>query len=348
MIPTEDQCWEIVQRRDGSYDGVFFVGVLTTKIYCRPSCSARPLRKNVRFFADSAAARAVGLRACLRCHPDDVAPDAALVAKVVEILSDSTGPLTLAAIAAQVHFSPFYVNRVFQRRLGVSVRAYAASLRQRRLAEGIGTTNRVADAVFDAGYGSLRAAYAAQPAGVSLRVRKAGGAHTAITWGNITTPLGQLAVAQTNRGVCFVALADDEGAVQAAIESAFPLAVLTHDQTATAGALAAVSALAANHPLSGEIALDIQATAFQQRVWDALRAIPVGETRTYSDIAVAIGQPTAVRAVAQACAHNPVAVIVPCHRVVHRDAQCDGYRWGVARKQALLTREQQRSSEVAE
>ena len=338
MMPTDEQCWEIIQRRDAAYDGVFFVGVMTTKIYCRPSCSARPLRKNVRFYPDTTRAREAGLRPCLRCHPDAIAPDAAVVQTIVELLQESPA-LSLQDLADRVHFSTYYVNRIFKKRLGVSVRAYAALLRSQRLTQRLTADTRITDAILDAGYGSLRAGYAAQPTGISLRARRTGGAHMQLMYGSTQTPLGVVALAQTSRGVCFVAMADDEASARAAVDAAFPRATIHHDQAATASALQTVAQLAANHPTSTEIPLDIQSTAFQQRVWNALRSIPVGETRSYSDIATAIGQPTAVRAVAQACANNPVAVIIPCHRVVHRDAGRDGYRWGVKRKQAMLANE---------
>ena len=348
MMHTDfDTCWEILQRRDTSYDGVFFVGVRTTRIYCRPSCSARPLRKNVAFYPTTAAAREAGLRACLRCHPDNILPETALVHAVCAYIDAQPQTPTLGAIATAVQYSSFYVNRIFKQQTGITPRQYAVARQTERLAGLLRSEpTSITRAIMDAGYASVGTAYYAQPFGMALRDVRRGGAGMTLDFDYCETDFGVIGIAQTAHGVCAVVLADTPQAVTAELSAQFPQAVLQHAPTSMETAIDAVRALAYSHPTNREIRLDIRATAFQQRVWEALRRIPAGETRSYADVARDIGQPTAVRAVAQACAQNPVAIIIPCHRVVHTDTRRDGYRWGTARKQALLTAERTQTPEA--
>lgn len=335
-----DQCWDIMQRRDATHDGVFFVGVRTTGIYCRPSCSARPLRKNIDFYQDAQAAREAGLRPCLRCHPDDILPETALVHAVTAYINAQSQIPTLSEIAAAVHFSPFYVNRVFKQHTGVTPRQYAAGIQRERLESLLrNDAHTVTNAILDAGYAAVGNAYYAQPFGMSLRDVRRGGAGLEITFATIDTQYGLLCVAQTARGICKVFFVVSNADAEAQMQTAFPKATCIHNPEALANVLSSVRQLTNEHVMHTEIKLDIRISAFQMRVYEALRRIPVGATRTYQDVATEIGQPTATRAVAQACARNPLAVIIPCHRVVHRDASRDGYRWGVARKQAMLADE---------
>jgi AraC family transcriptional regulator of adaptative response/methylated-DNA-[protein]-cysteine methyltransferase len=344
-----DICWDIMQRRDVSFDGVFFVGVRTTGIYCRPSCSARPLRKNIDFYQDGAAARAAGLRACLRCHPDDILPETALVHAVSAFLDAQSYVPTLNEIAAQVHFSPFYVNRVFKERTGITPRQYAMGIQRDRLAELLRTdAQSVTTAILDAGYSAVGNAYYAQPFGMSLKDVRRGGAGLHIDYATIDTTYGLLCVAQTVRGVCKVFFVTSDSDAAAQLNVAFPKSICVHHPKAMTEVLTTVQSLTNERIANAEIRLDIRVTAFQMRVYEALRRISLGGTRTYQDVANEIGHPRATRAVAQACAQNPLAIIIPCHRVVHRDAKRDGYRWGVERKQAILANERMHTPEATE
>jgi AraC family transcriptional regulator of adaptative response/methylated-DNA-[protein]-cysteine methyltransferase len=344
-----NQCWDIMQRRDSNFDGVFFVGVRTTGIYCRPSCSARPLRKNIDFFQDSATARASGLRPCLRCHPDDILPETALVHAVCAFIDSQQQPPTLAAIAEAVTYSSFYVNRIFKKQTGITPRQYAAARQQERLSGLLRSdSSSITTAILDAGYASVGNAYYAQPFGMSLRDVRRGGAGLHIDYAVIETTYGLLCVAQTTRGICKVFFVSKLSDATTQLDAAFPKATCEHRPEALTDVLQAVQSLTNDHVAHTEIRLDIRVTAFQMRVYEALRRIPIGSTRTYQNVADEIGQPRATRAVAQACAQNPLAVIIPCHRVVHRDATRDGYRWGVARKQALLAAERIHMQEATE
>jgi AraC family transcriptional regulator of adaptative response/methylated-DNA-[protein]-cysteine methyltransferase len=340
MLYSDDQCWQIMQQRDSAFDGVFFIGVMTTKIYCRPSCSARPLRHNVRFFADAQAAQQVGLRACKRCHPDDISPEIRTINALCRFLDIQENPPSLRDLASRFGYSPFHLTRMFKANLGVSPRQYSDAIRKKRLASALSQHRTVTHAALDAGYTTPNSLYYANPLGVSPRHYRNGGSGLQIWYATTPTTLGLLMVARTTKGICFVAFTDDDAHAATIITSEFPAANITNDATVVADTLAYVNNLIDNHPNHHDIPIDIRATAFQQRVWDALRTIPRGTTRSYAAIAQQIGQPTASRAVAQACASNPLAVIVPCHRVVAQSGARGNYRWGSQRKALLLDQEQ--------
>ncbi len=340
MLYSDDQCWQIMQQRDSAFDGVFFIGVMTTKIYCRPSCSARPLRQNVRFFADAHSAQQAGLRACKRCHPDSISPEITTINAICRFLDTQENPPALRELASRFGYSPFHLTRMFKAHLGISPRQYSDAIRKKRLASALSQNRTVTHAALDAGYTTPNSLYYTNPLGVSPRHYRNGGSGLQIWYATTTTALGLLVVAQTIKGICFVAFADDNTHASNIIQSEFPAARVALDATAVTDALLCVKNLIENHPNQRDIPIDIRATAFQQRVWDALRTIARGTTRSYAAIAQQIGQPTASRAVAQACASNPLAVIVPCHRVVAQSGARGNYRWGSQRKATLLDQEQ--------
>ncbi len=340
MLYSDDQCWQIMQQRDSAFDGVFFIGVMTTKIYCRPSCSARPLRQNVRFFADAHSAQQAGLRACKRCHPDSISPEITTINAICRFLDSQENPPALRELASRFGYSPFHLTRMFKAHLGISPRQYSDAIRKKRLASALSQNRTVTHAALDAGYTTPNSLYYTNPLGVSPRHYRNGGSGLQIWYATTTTALGLLVVAQTIKGICFVAFADDNTHASNIIQSEFPAARVALDATAVTDALLCVKNLIENHPNQRDIPIDIRATAFQQRVWDALRTIARGTTRSYAAIAQQIGQPTASRAVAQACASNPLAVIVPCHRVVAQSGARGNYRWGSQRKATLLDQEQ--------
>ena len=335
----DDTRWAAVQRRDRRFDGQFVTGVLTTGIYCRPSCAARhPARVNVRFFADGPAARAAGLRPCKRCLPDDVARDSAAIIAAIEAIKASEEPLALTQLAAQAGYSPAHFQRLFTRATGLSPAAYARALRDERARAALSDEGDVTSAIYAAGYQAPSRFYADSGArlGMAPSAWVKGGQGVDIHWAVIPTTLGPMLVAATSKGVC--TLAFDEGAAELAAR--FPnarLHVASHAFAELfARVVAAVETPGAHHP---EIPIDVRGTAFQEAVWQELRKIPPGETRSYGQIAAAIGKPGAARAVGAACGANPVCVVVPCHRVVGSNGALTGYAWGTARKRELLRRE---------
>ena len=336
---TDDDRWAAVVQRDRALDGQFVTGVLTTGIYCRPSCAARhPARRNVRFFADGAAARGAGLRACKRCLPDDVARDEGAVIAAIAAIKDSEEPLALADLARRTGYSPTHFQRLFTRHTGLSPAAYARALRAERARAALAGAARVTDAIYDAGYSAPSRFYQAQEGrlGMAASAWKDGGCGVAIRWAVVATSLGDMLVAATDKGVCRLAfgLTGDDLAQQ------FPKAQLAAGNARFAALLAqVVAAVEAPANASSHIPLDVQGTAFQEAVWRALRKIPAGETRSYAQIAAAIGKPAAVRAAGSANGANQVAVLIPCHRVVRSDGGLGGYAWGVDIKQELLRRE---------
>lgn len=339
MFYSDDQCWLIMQQRDSAFDGLFFIGVMTTKIYCRPSCSARPLRRNVRFYSDVQSARNAGLRACKRCHPDGISPEILTINTICRFLDIQESPPSLRELASRFGYSPFHLTRMFKSHLGVSPRQYSDAIRKKRLATRLNQHHTVTNAALDAGYTTTNSLYYTNPLGISPRHYRNGGSGLQIWYATTTTALGLLVVAQTTKGICFVAFADDDAHATNIIHSEFPAATISCDQTVVKSALECVNNLLNNQPNHTDIPIDIRATAFQQRVWDALRTIPRGTIFSYAAIAQQIGQPTASRAVAQACASNPLAVIVPCHRVVTQSGVRGNYRWGSQRKATLLDQE---------
>lgn len=340
---SEAECWQAVQSRDRAGDGVFVYAVQTTGVYCRPSCASRqPRRENVRFFALPAAAEAVGFRPCKRCCQQQAAlsdPRAALVQAVcvhIDAHLDQPGQLTLAALADRFAYAPRHLTEVFGRVLGITPRQYAEARRMEALRRSLHSAGSVAEAVYAVGYGSLSRAYARTGLlGMTPRQYQRGARDIAIGWATTETTFGVLLLAATLRGLCAAGLYADEAAALAALRAEVPQAMLMRDDALLPLAEALAAHVASGTPVP-DLPLDVQATAFQARVWAALRAIPRGHTRSYRQIAEEIGQPSAVRAVASACAGNPLALLIPCHRVIGSDGSLRGYRWGVERKALLL------------
>ena len=329
---SDDECWAAAITRDRSFDGRFITGVLTTGIYCRPSCPARhPQRENVRFFATGAAARAAGLRACLRCSPDDVSRDERAVLMAIAAIKAAEQPLALAGLAQEAGYSMAHFQRVFSRHTGLSPAAYARALRAERTVEALTGGARVTDAIYEAGYSGPSRFYAANEGrlGMAPSAWRDGGRGVTIHWAVVSTSLGQMLVAATAKGVC--RLSFDEGAE--ALRKRFPGAQLVEGgdefEALLADVIASVEAPGSAPAGFGHIPLDVQGTAFQEAVWRELRRIPPGETRSYAQIAAAVGKPNAVRATGSANGANNVAVLIPCHRVVRSDGTLGGYAYGL-------------------
>jgi len=341
----DEERWQAVKRRDPAFDGKFLFAVRTTGIYCRPSCASRPAkRENVSFFESGAAAENAGYRACKRCRPEKLAaPDPQVEAvkrACAEIESTEEAP-KLADLAASVGLSPYHFHRVFKTITGVTPKAYAAQTRARRAAEGLRTAGTVTEAIYDAGFNSSSRFYESTEArlGMTPGAVRRGGAGARIRFAVGEASLGAVLVAATNKGVCAIMLGDDPEALVRDLQDRFPRAELEGGDPEFERMVAQVVGLVEAPGQRLDLPLDIRGTAFQQRVWAALSAIPAGKTATYKEIAQAIGQPKAVRAVAQACGANPLAVAIPCHRVVRSDGDLSGYRWGVERKRKLIDRE---------
>ncbi|MBB3035523.1 bifunctional transcriptional activator/DNA repair enzyme AdaA [Alteriqipengyuania lutimaris] len=329
--------WNAVMRRDRAFDGRFVTGVLTTGIYCRPSCAARhPARGNVRFFADGAAARAAGLRPCKRCLPDDVARDEAAVRAAIDAIRGGEHP-TLAELGAVTGYSSGHIQRVFKRATGLSPAAYARALKEERARDALSGAARVTDAIYDAGYEAPSRFYAAMEGkmGMSPSAWRNGGRGATIRWAVVQTTLGEMLVAATDKGVCRLSFAEGE----AELRARFPAADLVEGGEDFAALLAEVIAAVERPGTGSDIPLDVQGTAFQEACWQALRAIPSGETRSYGELAAALGNPKASRAVGGANGANNVAVLIPCHRVIAADGGLGGYAYGTKIKQELLKRE---------
>jgi len=334
-----DKAWAAVMRRDRSFDGRFVTGVLTTGIYCRPSCAARhPLRENVRFFANGAEARAAGLRACKRCLPDNVARDEGAVLAAIDAIKSGDKP-NLEQLADITGYSPSHFQRVFKRATGLSPAAYARALREERAKDALSGAARVTDAIYDAGYEAPSRFYAAMEGriGMSASDWKNGGEGRVIHYAIVSTTLGDMLVAASEKGVCCLAFNEGEEELRAR----FPKAELAQGGEAFRELFEQVTR-AVEDPATADrldIPLDVKGTAFQQRVWQALRAIPAGETRSYGELAAALGKPSASRAVGGANGANNIAVLIPCHRVIQADGSLGGYAYGTKIKAELLKRE---------
>lgn len=338
QAPDEETAWAAVLRRDRAFDGHFVTGVLSTGIYCRPSCAARhPARANVRFFADGSAARAAGLRACKRCLPDDVARDEKAVLVAIQAIRASEEPLALAALAAECGYSPAHFQRVFTRHTGLSPAAYARALRTERARDALSDSDRVVDAIYQAGFSAPSRFYDGMKGrmGMQASAWKKGGQGVVIHWTQSETSLGRMLVAWTDLGVC--RLSFEESAEALAMR--FPAAQLQAAGEEAAQFVAAIVAEVESPRTGADIPVDVRGTAFQEAVWKALSEIPPGETRSYAQIAASIGKPAAVRAVGSACGANPVAVLIPCHRALRTDGTLGGYAYGLPIKVELLKRE---------
>ncbi len=332
--------WQAMANRDRSFDGKFVTGVLSTGIYCRPSCAARhPKRENVRFFAKAEQAEAIGLRACLRCRPNDVARDEAAVKVVIDAIRMAETAPKLDELADLAGYSPTHLQRIFKRETGLSPAAYARALRSGRVKDALEGGASVTEAIYDAGYGSASRFYEEQKMGQKMGMQpsawKNGGAGAKLHWANVETSLGTMMVAATDKGVC--CLSFNEGEEE--LRGRFPKAELHEGGAEFRKLLNDVVAQVETPGRPHNIPLDVQGTAFQEAVWQELRKIPEGETRSYADIAAAIGKPKAVRAVGSANGANNVAVLIPCHRVVRSDGSMGGYAYGLEIKEKLLDKE---------
>lgn len=335
---ADDEAWQAVLERDRAFDGRFVTGVLTTGIYCRPSCAARhPARGNVRFFANGAAARAAGLRPCKRCSPDDVSRDERAVLAAIAAIKAAEQPLALAALAGEAGYSPSHFQRVFARHTGLSPAAYARALMAERAAQALSEEGSVTEAIYAAGYSGPSRFYEANEGrlGMAPSAWVNGGRGTAIHWAVVETTLGAMLVAATDKGVC--RLSFNEG--REALEARFPQAKLIEGGTAFAALLRQVVDAVEAPGDFGHIPLDVKGTAFQEAVWRELRRIPPGETRTYAELAAAVGKPRAVRAAGSANGANNVAVLIPCHRVIRTGGGLGGYAYGLEIKRKLLEKE---------
>ena len=335
--------WPIVMARDSRYDGEFVYAVRSTGIYCRPSCpSRRPRRAQVVFFAAPAAAEQAGFRPCRRCRPDTPRgsdPRVATVRAACGVLDAEPGePWTLATLAGRVGTAPDRLQRAFRAVLGVSPRQYRDARRLHRFKKGLKERNRVSPALYEAGYGSTSRVYerAAVQLGMTPATYGRGGRGAHIRYTAVPCALGWLLVAATERGICHISLGDAAASLERALRAEFPAAEVTLDTGTLRDWVARLTAHLDGREHHLDLPLDVRATAFQRRVWEALQRIPYGTTRSYADIARDIGAPRATRAVARACATNPAALVIPCHRVVRRDGAPGGYRWDPKRKRALL------------
>ncbi|HEY6175360.1 MAG TPA: bifunctional DNA-binding transcriptional regulator/O6-methylguanine-DNA methyltransferase Ada [Kofleriaceae bacterium] len=348
--PGDDARWAALRSRDASADGTFVYSVKTTGVYCRPSCAARPARpENVAFHDTPAAAERAGFRACKRCKPDQpplAERQAAQIAALCRMIETSDQVPTLDELARRAGMSAFHIHRLFKAVTGVTPRAYAAAHRARRVRGELARRATVTEAIYGAGYNSSARFYEASNAvlGMTPTAYRAGGTGAEIRFAIGQCSLGAILVAATARGVCAILLGDDPEALAHDLERRFPRAQLVGADAGFEQLVAQVVGLVEQPQLGSELPLDIRGTAFQQRVWKALRRIPAGRTASYRDIARRIGAPRSVRAVAQACAANALAVAIPCHRVVRTDGDLSGYRWGVERKRTLLDRESGREA----
>jgi len=340
-----DSRWASVVARDPNADGTFFYSVKTTGIYCRPSCAARLARpENVRFHATCDEAQRAGFRPCKRCKPDQPSLNERYVAIVIEacrIIETSEASLSLNALAERVGVSPYHFHRVFKSTMGLTPREYSAGHRAGRVRHILDQDVSVTEAIIDAGYNSNSRFYerADDVLGMTPSDYRAGGANTVIRFAVGECSLGSILVAQSERGVCAILLGDDPDALARDLQDRFPRADLVGGDDAFETLIAKIVGFVEAPAIGLDLPLDLRGTAFQQRVWQALRDIPVGETASYSEVAKRIGAPRAARAVAQACSVNTLAVAIPCHRVIRSDGGLSGYRWGVERKRTLLEKE---------
>ncbi len=344
--PNDVQRWNAVIARDSGHDGEFVFAVATTGVYCRPSCPARrPRRENVAFFSRPEQAEKAGFRACLRCRPRSLSGNpqsdsAKAICRYIEQHLDE--PITLERLGKTFRQSPFHLQRRFKAALGITPREYADSCRLRLLKRNLQAGDNVTRAMYDAGYGSSSRLYekTASQLGMTPDKYRRGAIAATVRYACADSPLGRMLIAATDRGVCAIQFARSDGELIEGLKREFPFAVRKPDEGGLQAWVEALLSKMAGKELNAALPLDIRATAFQRRVWTYLQSIPFGATRSYSQVAKAIGQPSASRAVARACATNPVAVAIPCHRVVREDGSISGYRWGVERKKTLLEMEQ--------
>lgn len=343
MITTDDDRWrQVADRRPG---GGFVYAVTTTGIYCKPGCSSRqPKRTNVRFFDTGNQAEDAGFRPCKRCRPDQqrlIDPRLAAVAEACRLIEDAETPPSLDALAEATGYSPFHLQRTFQAMVGVSPKKYADAVRAERLRRGLIAGEGVTGALYGAGYGSASRVYEKSDAllGMTPASYAQGGRGADIRFALAASPLGRVLAAATKKGLCMLSLGADDDALISELMGDFPQADIQRDDAALKSMMETVLRHLEDGAPMAALPLDVRATAFQWQVWQALAAIPPGETRTYGELAAELGKPKAARAVGRACATNPVSLVIPCHRAVGSNGSLTGYRWGKERKRALLARE---------
>ena len=344
--PVDDRRWNAVLGRDSARDGEFVFAVSSTGVYCRPSCPARrPRRENVTFYSRPEQAEKAGFRACLRCRPRSISGNrqsdfAKEICRYIEQHLDE--PITLERLGKVFRQSPFHLQRRFRTVLGITPREYADSCRLRLLKRNLQAGDNVTRAMYDAGYGSSSRLYekTSSQLGMTPDKYRRGAIAATVRYTIADSPLGRMLIAATDKGVCAIQFARSNGELIEGLKREFPFAVRKPDEGGLQAWVEALLSKMTGQGLNAALPLDIRATAFQRRVWTYLQSIPFGSTRSYGQVAKAIGQPSASRAVARACATNPVAVAIPCHRVVREDGSISGYRWGVERKKALLEMEQ--------
>jgi AraC family transcriptional regulator of adaptative response/methylated-DNA-[protein]-cysteine methyltransferase len=348
-IPNDEQLWQAVVSKDARFDGQFVFAVSSTGVYCRPSCpSRRAHRERVRFFDVPEAAEQAGFRACLRCQPQRARvldPQMELVQRVCTLLNSSDSEtVKLAELASHAGVSVFHLQRTFKRVMGISPRQYLAARRFGNFKALVRKGDSVTTALYESGFNSSSRLYeyASEELGMTPATYSRGGRGVNINYTIVASSMGRLLVAMTERGVCAVRMGDTDAELEKDLREEFPHANIKRDDSALREQVQKILSHLDNNEPRLDLPLDIRATAFQRQVWDKLRAIPYGQTVSYGDVAKALGKPGAVRAVGRACATNPVALVIPCHRVVREDQSLGGYRWGLERKKKLLAREQKR------
>jgi AraC family transcriptional regulator of adaptative response/methylated-DNA-[protein]-cysteine methyltransferase len=343
---TEDRYWKALVDRDAGFDGQFFYAVKSTGVYCRPGCKSRqPRRENVLFFETAQAAENAGYRPCKRCSPAGKHPDHERSAAIIEacaIIDQADQPPGLQDLAQAVGLSPYYFQRLFKRIVGISPKDYFEEKRAGRMRANLQNGQPISEAIYDSGFGSNSRLYsqAGDILGMAPSVYRKGGDGLRLRFSVVTTHLGWVLVAASERGICAIDFGESPAALEETLARRFPAATITKDDVDFASWVRKVTAFLESPRTGLDLPLDIQGTAFQRRVWQALKSIPFGSTTSYAEIAVKIGKPKAVRAVAQACAANKIAVAIPCHRVVRSNGDLGGYRWGRERKRKILAMEQ--------
>ncbi len=355
QVANAEDYWQAVLAKDASFDGTFFYAVRSTSIYCRPSCPARrPRREQVLFFSLPEVAERAGFRPCQRCTPQNATtpnPQAELIERVCQYIeSNLDNPLTLAILGEHVGMSPHHLQRIFKRIMGITPRQYAEARRLSELKTQLKEGQAVTTALYEAGYSSSSRLYeqASTRLGMTPATYRRGGKGMQISYTLVDCPLGRLLIAIAQRGMCALYLGNCDAELVAALLAEYPAAEFHCDNVDLKLWVSSLLDHLNGEQIHLDLPLDFQATAFQWRVWEELRAIPYGTTRSYREIARSIGHPQAVRAVARACATNPVSLVIPCHRVIRGDGSLGGYRWGLERKQALLTREKQTAAQANE
>jgi len=345
---SQEDRWKAVLGRNKRFDGAFVYGVQSTGIYCRPSCPARRPRKDqVSFFRMPEAAKQAGFRPCRRCRPDEAInkdPEVNLVQRLcryIENYDSAEEPLTLAAMGTYVQVSPYHLQRIFKRNMGITPKQYGDACRVRRLKGLFKNGEDVTSALYEAGYGSSSRLYEGASArlGMTPGTYVRGGKGMRIRYTIVNSPLGRLLVAATEKGISAVSIGKSNAALEDALSDEYPAAEIRRDEAGLGEYVGILLKYLDGKQPNLNLPLDIQVTAFQRRVYETLRAIPYGQTRTYAEVAESIGHPQAVRAVAQACASNPTALIIPCHRVIRKNGHSSGYRWGTQTKRTLLAKE---------